>query len=374
MPANPHRIQEKLRQIYLKAEQDLLNALSYKRSNGLIDYAEQTALQRVQRILIQLQDDCWRYVPVLVESNFYAQHPDKARLAEPVGKHLTGYLNAGALTSEQTVIAETLTASLMNRVIEASHQAELSAHTVIGRLHEDAFRKTGLASVAQMEAAGGGVWSTANQMMTQLRADGLTAYVDKAGKRWGLYAYCNMATRTTSRQAENIAVLTKDPEQDLYQISGHGTTCPVCAPYEGRVYSKSGENPEYPPLSAVFGKIDAAAPSSLLNSYLGIHPNCLHVLMPYSTVGLTKEQIERDKVFSSFRSNPPSMDPRSAEQIGAYRKQQAGRQKYLQMLQEYQKYRLALGDKVPRTAQTFIKHKMANDQTYQNWKEQYRRL
>ena len=183
-----------------------------------------------------------------------------------------------------------------------------------------------------------------------------------------------MVLRTTSRQAENIAVLTKDPEQDLYQISSHGTTCPVCAPYEGRVYSKSGEHPEYPPLSAVFGKIDAAGPSSLLNSYLGIHPNCQHVLMPYTTVGLTKEQIERDKVFSSFRSNPPSVDPRSAEQIESYRKQQAGRQKYLRMLQEYQKYRLALGDRVPKTAQTFIKHKMANDQTYQNWKEQYSRL
>lgn len=374
MPANSDRIQENLRQIYLKAEQDLLNALSYKRSNGLIDYAEQAALQRVQQILIQLQDDCWRYVPILIESNFYVQHPDKARLAETVGKHLAGYLNAGALTSEQTAIAETLTASLMSRVIEASHQAVLSAHMVIGRLHEDQFRKAGLASVAQMEAAGGGVWSTANQMMSQLRADGVTAYVDKAGRRWGLYAYCSMVTRTTSRQAENVAVMTRDPEQDLFQISSHGTTCPACAPYEGRVYSKSGENPDYPPLSAVFGKIDAAGPSSLLNSYLGIHPNCQHVLMPYSTVGLTKEQIERDKVFSSFRSNPPSMDTRSAEQIGAYRKQQAGRQKYLRMLQEYQKYRMALGDKVPKTAQTFIKHKMYNDETYRNWKEQYSRL
>lgn len=84
-----------------------------------------------------------------------------------------------------------------------------------------------------------------------------------------------MVTRTTSRQAVNVAILTKNPEQDLFKMSKHGTTCPVCAPYEGRVYSKSGENPDYPPLSAIFGKIDRAGPEALTNSYLNIHPNCL---------------------------------------------------------------------------------------------------
>lgn len=374
MPANPRRIEEALRAVYLKAERDLLDAISYKRSNGLIDYAEQAALERVQRILIDMQDACWRYVPILVESNFYVQHPEKARLAESTMKHLYGYANAGALTIEQTAIVETLTANLMSSIIEASHQAELSAHSAIGRLHDDQFRKAGIASVAQMEATGGGTWKTVSQMMTQLRADGVTAYVDKAGRRWGLYAYCNMVTRTTSRQAVNVAILTKDPEQDLYKMSSHGTTCPVCAPYEGRVYSKSSKNPDYPPLSAVFGKVDASGPSSLLNSYLNIHPNCLHTLTPYSTVGMTRGEIERDQVFSSFHSNPPTFDPRSDQAIKAYREQQAGRQKYLRMLHEYQRYRMALGDKMPRTAQTFMKHKLAGDETYRHWKELYDRL
>lgn len=363
-----------MRKVYLQAEQSLLDALTYKHLKGLIDYAEQAALDRVQKTLVTLQDECWRYVPILVESGFYAQHPEKARLEEPTIKHLYGYANAGALTVEQTAIVETLTANLMSSIIEASHQAELSVHSAIGRLHEDQFRKTGIASVAQMEATGGGAWKTATQMMTQLRADGVTAYVDKAGRRWGLYAYCNMVTRTTSRQAVNVAILTKDPEQDLYKMSSHGTTCPVCAPYEGRVYSKSGRNPDYPPLSAVFGKIDRAGPEMLTNSYLNIHPNCLHTLTPYSTVGMTQGEIERDQVISSFRSNPPSFDPRSDEAIKAYREQQAGRQKYLRMLHEYQRYRMALGNRMPKTAQTFMKHKMANDQQYKQWNTEYRAL
>lgn len=374
MPANPDRILEQLRRVYLQAEQSLLDALTYKHAKGLIDYSEQAALERVQQTLVNMQDACWRYVPVLMESSFYVQHPEKARLAEPTVKHLYGYANAGALTIEQTSIVETLTANLMSSVIEASRHAELSVYSAIGRLHGDQFRKTGIASVTQMEATGGGTWKTANQMMTQLRADGVTAYVDKAGRRWGLYAYCNMVTRTTSRQAVNVAVLTKDPNQDLFKMSKHGTTCPACAPYEGRVYSKSGKNPDYPPLSAVFGKVDRAGPEMLTNSYLNIHPNCLHTLTPYTTIGMTQGEIERDQVISSFRSNPPSFDPRSDEAIKAYREQQAGRQKYLRMLHEYQRYRMALGDKMPKTAQTFIKHKMANDQQYKQWKELYSRL
>lgn len=374
MPASPQRIEEALRAVYLKTEHDLVDAIAYKHSKGLIDYSEQAALERVQQTLANMQDACWRYVPILVESNFYVAHPDAARLSESAAKHMAGYMNAGALTVEQTAVAQILTSNLMSSILDASRHAEISADYAIGRLSEDTFRRVGIARAAEMEAAGGGAWNTAKQMVTQLRADGLTAFVDKSGRRWSLSAYCNMVTRTTARQAENLAILTRDPEQDLFRISSHGTTCPACAPYEGRVYSKSGTNPEYPPLSAAMGKIDADSPDSLLNSYLGIHPNCLHALTPYSTIGLSDAQIQQDKTFSSFHSNPPSKDPRSEAQIEAYRKQQAARQKYLRLLQEYQQYRIALGDKVPKTAQTFLKHRLANDAKYQNWKELYSRL
>ena len=59
-----------------------------------------------------------------------------------------------------------------------------------------------------------------------------------------------MVLRTASRQAEVLAVLTENPDHDLYQISSHGTTCPLCAPLEGRVYSKSGRDPDFPPSPA----------------------------------------------------------------------------------------------------------------------------
>ena len=75
-----------------------------------------------------------------------------------------------------------------------------------------------------------------------------------------------MVLRTTTRQAEVLSVLTRDPEQDLYKISAHNTTCKLCAPLEGRVYSRSGTDPDFPPLAAAFGKVDKVGPDTLANA------------------------------------------------------------------------------------------------------------
>ena len=133
-----------------------------------------------------------------------------------------------------------------------------------------------------------------------------------------------MVLRTTTRQAEVLSVLTRDPEQDLYKISSHNTTCKLCAPLEGRVYSRSGTDPDFPPLAAAFGKVDKAGPDTLANSWLNIHPNCLHVLIAWTPAGRSEEELRKIKEFSSFRTNPPDRDPRTEKQIEAYRLKERG--------------------------------------------------
>ena len=196
--------------------------------------------------------------------------------------------------------------------------------------------------------------------------------MDKAGRNWSLHTYGSMACRTTSRQAEILAVLTADPEQDLYKISSHNTTCALCAPYEGRVYSKSGTDPVFPPLSEAFGKIDPNGPNDLSNTYLNIHPGCLHVLMPWTPAGRSREEIEKIKTFSNPETNPFSRDPRSQKEIDAYRNKEAARNKWLENYRQWERYRMTLGDKVPKTYQTFERHKQAEDETYKQWQKLYR--
>lgn len=365
---------EKLREIFLKAENDLIAEIARQRSKGLVDYHTQAALDRVQKILQGMVDDAWKYVPRMIEKQFYVQHPEARRVPEPVEKHVAGYGNASVLTLEQTAMVEQLTVNLLGELMEASGTARRSAEDVIlGRLENDVFRKTGLSRVAAMQAEGAGAYPTAQKMIRDLRAQGVTCFVDKAGRRWSLYNYCNMVCRTTSRQAEVLSVLTQDPEWDLYKVTAHAGSCGLCAPLEGRVYSRSGTDPDFPPLASAFGKIDPAGPNDLSNTYLNIHPNCLHQLVRWTPMGRTDAELEKIKRFSSFQTNPPSRDPRSKKQIEAYRKKEDGRRQFLEDLHQYQDMKLVLGRRMTGNPTEFVRHKMAGDEKYRRWVELYRK-
>lgn len=367
---------EKLISIYLKAETDIINEIGRLRSRGLVDYHAVAALERVQTILRKLENDAWEYVPKMIEKQFYVRVPEARKaleVPETAAKHAAGYMNAAALTGEQMNLVQMLTQQLMGEITDAAMTAMATIQSaVLGRVEPDVYRRVGLEQVAAMQATGKGVNAAVPGFVEALRREGITAFVDRAGRRWSLHTYCSMVTRTTSRQAEIAAVLSADPEQDLYKISSHGTTCAICAPYEGRVYSRSGTDPDFPALADAFGKIDPSGPDNLANTYLNIHPNCLHVLLPWTTAGRTPEEIQKIKDFSNPQKNPYSVDPRSQKQIEAYRKKETARRHWLEWYRQWERYRMTLGDKVPKTYQTFERHKLANDDKYREWERLYR--
>lgn len=362
--------------LYLKAETDIINEIGRLRSMGLADYHAAAALERVQAILRGLENDCWTYVPRMIEAQFYVRHPEARKpLEEPETpeKHLRAYQNARVLTGEQMDIVQRLTMNLMGQVTQANVTALAGLESMLlGRTEPDVFRRVGLERTAEMQAEGRGVYKSLRGFVEELRREGVTAFVDKAGRRWSLHTYGSMVLRTTSRQAEVLSVLTENPDHDLYQITRHGTTCPLCAPLEGRVYSKSGLDPDFPPLAAAFGKMDPAGPDDLANSWLNIHPNCLHQLRPWTPVGRSEEEIRKIKELSSFERNPVTRDPRSQKQIDAYREKEKSRAQWLRDYRQWEKYREAMGDGVPKRFETFQRHKKAGDEKYKGWLAAYR--
>lgn len=365
---------QKLIQIYLKAETDIINEIGRLRSMGNVDYHAVAALERVQAILRKMENDSWQHVPQMIEKQFYVNHPDKRRILGETGeKHLRAYQAAQALTSEQMDIVQRLTQNLMGEILDASVTAMATVQTaLIGRIKPDVYRRVGLEQVALMEAKGQGAFKTVPGFVEALRREGIKAFTDKAGRDWSLHTYCSMVTRTTSRQAEVLSVLSADPEQDLFKVNSTSTACPLCAPYEGRVYSKSGTSPDFPPLASAFGKVDAAGPDTLANTYLNIHPNCLHSLSPWTPAGRSEEEIQKIKDFSNPKTNPFTRDPRTEKQIKAYRKKEQARTEWLNNYQQWERYRMTLGDKVPKTYQTFEKHKRADDDKWKTWQKLYR--
>lgn len=365
---------QKLIEIFLRAETAIINEIGRLRSSGLADYSEVAALERVQAILRQLENDAWTYVPQLVEKQFYTAHPQARRVqGESLTKHIRAYNNAAVLTAEQHAIVDQLVANLMGEITDASVTVMATVQSaLIGRIEPDVYRRVGLEQVALRQATGQGVYKQLPQFVEALRREGVTAFVDKAGRRWSLHTYCSMVSRTTSRQAEVLSVLTADPEQDLYRISSHGTTCALCAPYEGRVYSKSGNDPDFPPLADAFGKVDPNGPNSLTNTYLNLHPNCWHSVYPWTPMGRSEEEIQKIKDFSDPAKNPYSRDPRTKKQIEAYRAKEQARAKWLREYRTWQSYRMTVGDPVPKTFATFQKHRAADDEKWKTWRKLYR--
>lgn len=204
---------ERLREIFLKAETDIINEIGRLRSMGNVDYHAVAALERVQRILHSLENDCWEYVPKMVEKQFYVRAPKARRIAgETVEKHIAGYKNAAVLTADQYAVVDKLVQNLMGE-ITAANATVISTlqNALIGRPEADFYRRAGIEATAAMEAAGKGVYKTLPEFIQALRREGVTAFVDKAGRHWSLHAYGSMVCRTTSGQAEVLAVLTARP-------------------------------------------------------------------------------------------------------------------------------------------------------------------
>lgn len=270
-------------------------------------------------------------------------------------------------------IANLLVFSMMTDIEEASQTVVKSLESyLVGRRDFDTYRSVGLKAVAQAEAHGNRRREM-DRFVKDLQMNGITAFVDKAGRHWRLHTYASMVTRTTARQAEVLSVITRDPEQDLYTILGTDDPCGLCAPFQRRVYSKSGKDKRFPPLSDAFGKVDSDGPNDLSNTWLNIHPNCRCAVVPWTAAGRTNAEIRKIERFSNPQLNPYSVDPRSKKVIEAYRRKEAGRRKWLDAYDQWQRYRVTIPEKAPKTFQTFQRHKLADDEKYRSWVMEYRK-
>ena len=78
--------------------------------------------------------------------------------------------------------------------------------------------------------------------MDQMARNGLTGFVDKAGRNWSPEAYSAMVVRTASHNAAIRAVRNRQEEfggGDIFQISSHGGARLLCYPYEELFFSWS---------------------------------------------------------------------------------------------------------------------------------------
>jgi hypothetical protein len=76
-----------------------------------------------------------------------------------------------------------------------------------------------------------------------------------------------MLFRTKVVEARNRGMVNRMAENgyDLVQVTAHAGTCPICAPWEGKILSISGQSKEY----------DSVAEAEADGLF---HPNCRHAI------------------------------------------------------------------------------------------------
>ena len=69
--------------------------------------------------------------------------------------------------------------------------------------------------------------------------EGLTGFVDRAGRSWTPEAYVNMVTRTTVHNTaiQATQAFMQDYNTEVFQVSSHAGARPLCYPYQGKFYS-----------------------------------------------------------------------------------------------------------------------------------------
>jgi len=100
-----------------------------------------------------------------------------------------------------------------------------------------------------------------------IKEQGLDALIDRGGHKWTLDRYAEMLFRTKAVESRNRGLVNRMVENgyDLVQVSNHTDSCKICAVWQGKILSISGNTKGYP----------TVAEAEVAGLF---HPNCRHAI------------------------------------------------------------------------------------------------
>lgn len=285
------RLANELRALYVDAEQVMLRRVAKRIAKGVTQpgWTEKKAAeisaarQEIEEAIQNLEDrarEAW--TPAIEESyrkGWVSGKTDIERFGDTVG---TTHLSPNSLKAASILQELDQSISAADRRILRQFDDEYAG--IIGKA--SALMATG--SITTREAV--------QQALTEFADAGISGFTDRAGRRWELGNYAEMAVLTAIEKAsvEGYTDTMQAYGYDLAIISSHAGSCPLCEAWEGVIVSVSGENTEYPSLDEAEG---AGA----------FHPRCLHHLETYY------EGISEKKWGGKLRSGPREIEEPSKQ-------------------------------------------------------------
>jgi hypothetical protein len=135
-------------------------------------------------------------------------------------------------------------------LLQTGLEERLTAATdTVGRRIDDIFRREGLRAAAMHASDEHDVAKLTAEMAERLRKEGVTGFVDKSGRNWGLENYADMAIRTTTTESQTQGTVHTLIARgfDLVEVhNSSGNPCDKCKPYVGKEFSLTGRASDVP--------------------------------------------------------------------------------------------------------------------------------
>ena len=195
--------------------------------------------------------------------------------------------------------------NLVNTVMLESTQAAYTQ--TLADVVNTVQRTQGILNAAAGETITGvSAWNEAmHNAVQKMVQNGLTGFIDHAGRRWSPEAYVAMDIRTTLHNTANAAVWERSEEygSDIYQVSTHAGARPLCYPWQGKLISRTDNSREVPDLNGTMVHVYAQKETSYGQPAGLFGINCGHYPTPFipgfsALRGMPQDKAENDRVYA----------------------------------------------------------------------------
>lgn len=347
--------QDELIKLFEEAREKLLNTIIYTKGVGTKVYAN-TIYKQLQELMAELEEATGKYAFKAVPEEYqkaldetYAYFTRNNLLMRP--PQAFAQLHADTIYG----VAREMQILITDGIAQAGRQVL----RYINEAQDEALRAAGLSATGVKLATGGTVKQMQGSLIEKLQTQGfMTVQYGAKAYQVSLDAYASMVARSTTREAGNLARENQLTENgyDLVKMSTHYPTCKICAPLQGRVYSITGKDKRFPPLSRAFS-----------SAYHNVHPNCRHVITPWIEELQTEEEVQ--SVIE--QSNKPFEDKRTPRERKAYTKEQKLKRQIRQDKYQYERYKARLGEDAPKSFNAFRRMKNSGGEAWQKLHKRY---
>jgi len=290
MPVSPgpnERLTLEVRRAYADAERIILEKIARRIGKDIaevdqVDIQEssiwaQRKLTETRRLRIEVEKEVQQLRGIQLDIRQAVQESYEAGSQAAV-VDLEQILEADIIDTAFTTTHQRAVQALLASSLDSLEQSNL----MILRKSQDIYRSV-IAEASEQVLTGARTRTEAAQdALNRFANRGVTAFVDNAGRSWEMATYAEMAVRSATGQAavQGHFDRLQANNRDLVIVSDSPEECPLCRPWEGKVLSISGEDPERP-------SVQEARDAGLW------HPNCTHSAGLY-VPGLTRPLEGRD--------------------------------------------------------------------------------